>query len=88
MNEQRNESKSVPLIIYESEMKHKTNIIKGLLALLFTLVIILGISIFLFVKFISNFNFIGYDQDGNGINNVNAGTQGDIINESTITNDD
>lgn len=86
MNEQRSESKSVPLIIYESEMKHKTNIIKGLLVLLFTIIIIFGISIYLFMSFISSYDFYGYNQNGNGVNNVNNGNQGDIINESEINN--
>ena len=88
MEIQKNESKSVPLLIYESEMKHKTNIIKGLLAIIFLLIVVLGISVFLFISFINSFNFIGYNQNGKGINNVNSGTQGDLINESTITNDD
>lgn len=82
------ESKSVPLIIYESEMQHKTNIIKGLIALLFLLVIIFGISVYMFIAFINSYSFVGYDQDGEGINNVNTGEQGDVINESTIKNDD
>lgn len=79
------ESKSVPLIIYESEMQHKTNIIKGLIALLFLLVIIFGISVYMFIAFINSYDFVGYDQTGEGINNVNTGEQGDVINESEIT---
>lgn len=86
MNEQKNESKSVPLIIYESEMKHKTNIIKGLLILLSLFLVVFGITIYLFMSFIGSYDFVGYDQDGEGINNINSGSQGDIINESNITN--
>lgn len=81
-----NTSKAVPLIIYESEMKHKTNIIKGLLVLLFLLIGVLGITIYLFMSFIGSYDYVGYSQDGDGINNVNTGSQGDIINESDITN--
>jgi len=84
MNDQENKSKSVPLIIYENEMKHKTNIIKGLLGIILALIIVLGIAIVMFVKFINAHDFVGYDQNGNGINNLNNGTQGDVINESTI----
>ena len=82
------ENKSVPLIIYESEMQHKTSIIKWLITVICLLILVLGIAVWLFVSFINNYNFVGYDQNGEGINNVNTGEQGDIINESTITNDD
>lgn len=88
MGNQINESKSVPLIIYESEMKHKTNIIKGLLGVIVLLLIILGVAIYMFMSFINAHDFYGYDQDGEGINNINSGTQGDVINESTIKNNE
>jgi hypothetical protein len=75
---------SVPLILYESEMKHKTSIIRILLALLFMNIIIFGITIYLFMSFINSYDFYGYNQDGNGINNINTGNQGDVLNESKI----
>ena len=34
MNEQENKAKSVPLLIYENEMKHKKHIIVGLFTIL------------------------------------------------------
>lgn len=82
----KNESKSVPLIIYESEMKHKTNIIKGLFAIILILILVFALTIYLFMSFINSYDFVGYEQDGEGINNINTGQQGDIINESTIKN--
>lgn len=88
MNEQEIKAKSVPLLVYESEMKHKTNIIKGLFAIIISLLIILGIVIYLFMSFINAHDFYSYDQDGEGINNINSGTQGDLINESTIKSDE
>ena len=42
----------------------------------------------MFVKFINAHDFVGYNQNGNGINNLNNGTQGDVINESTIKTND
>ena len=42
----------------------------------------------MFVLFMGKYNIVGYDQDGKGINNINSGEQGDVINESTIKNDD
>lgn len=88
MNNQETKAKSVPLIIYENEMKHKTRIITGLLSVLLVLLIIFGVAIYMFMSFISSYDFYGYTQDGKGINNVNTGKQGDVINESTINNKD
>ena len=84
MNEQENKTKSVPLLIYENEMKHKTNIIKGLLGIILALIIVLGLTVYLFMSFISLYDYSKYKQDGNGINNINSGSQGDLINESNI----
>ena len=86
MNEQENKAKSVPLLIYENEMKHKKHIIVGLFTILGLTILVLGVAICLFIKFISSYDFYGYTQDGKGINNVNTGEQGDVINESTINN--
>lgn len=83
----RNKAKSVPLIIYENEMQHKTNIIKGLFIILGISIVIIGIAIYLFISFINAHDFTSYDQDGNGVNNINNGKQRDIINESTIKAD-
>lgn len=83
---EENKAKSVPLLIYENEMKHKTNIIKWLFIVLFTVIVLFGISTFLFIRFISSYDRVSYNQDGKGVNNVNTGNQGDIINESTIKN--
>ena len=80
------ESKSVPLIIYESEMNHKTNIIKWLILIICFLILVLGVSVWLFVSFIGSYDYSGYNQNGDGVNNLNNGKQGDIINESTINN--
>ena len=77
----------VPLLVYENEMKSKNRIIVIQSILIAILSVILGISIYLFVSFLSAFDFVGYDQDGD-INSINSGTQGDVINGSTITNDD
>ena len=86
MDTTNNEVKSVPLIIYESEMKHKTNIIKWLFSIIISLIIVLFISIYLFLSFINSYDFVGYEQDGDGINNINTGQQGDVINGPKTTN--
>lgn len=78
--------KSVPMPIYENEMGHKNSVIKMLIVLIGMLCLILGISVFMFVKFISSYEYVSYTQDGSGVNNINKGTQGDIVNESTLNN--
>lgn len=83
----KNKSKSVPLIIYESEMKHKNNIIGGLMGIICLLIIILGISIYFFISFINSYDYVSYEQDGEGVNNINSGYQGDVVNGSKITNE-
>ena len=82
------ETKNIPFIVYESEMQSKTTIIKGLIILSSILVLVLGITIYLFVSFIGSYDYSKYSQNGNGVNNVNSGTQGNITNESNtnITN--
>lgn len=88
MNEQENKAKSVPLLIYENEMRHKKHIIVGLFTVLGILLLVFGVAISMFIKFINAHDFVGYNQNGDGINNLNNGKQGDIINESTIKNND
>ena len=68
---------AVPLPVYEQEMKFKNRVI---IMLLF----ILGVTITLFISFISSYDFVGYEQNGEGMNNINNGSQGDILNESSI----
>lgn len=77
----------VPLLVYENEMKSKNRIIVIQSILIAILSIVLGLAIYLFVSFLNSYNFVGYEQDGD-INSINSGTQGDIINGSTITYDD
>ena len=76
---------SIPLIVYENEMKYKTNIISKLIAAIIILTICLGLTIYLFMSFINSYDYVEYNQDGEGFNNINAGYQGDVINESTVT---
>lgn len=77
---------NVPYIVFEKDMEHKNSIIKMLFSIIVCLAIIIGISIYMFMMFLNNFEFTTYNQDGNGLNNINTGTQGDVVNESTIEN--
>lgn len=53
----------------------------------FAISVILIIAIFLgvFLYFVHNFEIESYSQDGNGYNNINTGTQGDVINGAEIS---
>lgn len=75
---------SVPLPVYENEVRSKNRIIAFQFILIALLIAILGVSIYLFVSFIGAYDFQGYAQDGDGVNNINTGTQGDVLNESEI----
>lgn len=77
---------SVPFIAYEKEMEHKNNIIKFMSGFIIGLIILIIVMFYMFMSFINSYDYKNYDQDGNGINNINSGNQGDIINESDITN--
>lgn len=46
------------------------------------LIIAMFLGIFLYIA--SNFEFESYSQDGNGYNNINTGTQGDVNNGTEI----
>lgn len=75
-----NKSKSVPLPIYESEMEHKNKIIRMLICLVFTMLAVLCLTIYMFVKFIGGYDFTEYNQTGNGKNEMNISMKGEIAN--------
>ena len=77
---------TVPYIAYEQDMAHKNSIIKIMGGIIFSLIIAIVLIVFMFMSFINNYDYKNYDQDGNGVNNINTGTQGDIVNESDIAN--
>lgn len=79
---------NVPFIAYEKEMEHKNTIIKILGITIICLIITIIVIFSLFMSFINSHDYRNYDQDGNGHNNINEGTQGDVINESTVTEND
>lgn len=84
----KNSMVNVPFIAYEKEMDHKNKIVKIMGAIILFLVVAIVCIVFMFMKFINSHDFKNYDQDGNGINNINEGTQRDIINESNTPNND
>lgn len=74
---------NVPYILYEKEMGSKITIIKMLIGVILTLVIILALTLVMFMKVMNQYEYTSYTQDGNGQNNINTGTQGDVTNGAT-----
>ena len=46
------EMKSVPMPIYENEMRSKNNVITCLFITILLLIVVIGVSVYMFVKFI------------------------------------
>ncbi len=71
---------SVPYVVHESTVARMERIIKRQWIALIVAICLLFASFGLFVWYESQFETISYEQDGEGINNVNIGEQGDLIN--------
>lgn len=76
---------NVPFIAYEKEMSSKNKLIVFLSSTIIVLIIAIVLICFMFMSFINGYDYKNYDQNGSGQNNINEGTQGDVINESNIT---
>ena len=71
---------SIPYVVYESSMNRMERIVKRQwIALIVALCMLFG-SFAGFIWYESQFETISYEQDGEGINNVNLGEQGDLNN--------
>ena len=76
---------SVPYVVYESAMSRAERTIKRLFAvLILTIVFLVGTNV-AWVLYISQYEVYDYDQDGDGINNVNFGDQGFLRNGAGST---
>lgn len=87
--------KDVPFIVYEGTQARNERTVKRLIGLTVLLIsIIAGLSVLLYLnnkKWIDylnqyDFNSYSYDysQDGQGINSINAGSQGDLNNGAEV----
>lgn len=79
---------NVPFIAYDKEMSGKNKIIIFMSITILILIISIVFICYMFMSFINSHDYTSYDQDGNGQNNINKGTQGDVINESKIERND
>ena len=73
---------SVPYVVHESTVARMERIIKRQWIALIVAICMLFGAFGLFVWYESLYETISYEQDGEGINNVNLGEQGDLNNGS------
>ena len=71
---------NVPYIVHEASMARMERQIKRLCIAVIVSVCLLFASNAGWLIYESQFSKISYEQDGEGINNVNIGEQGDLIN--------
>ena len=73
---------NVPYVVHESSMARAERVIKRQWIAIILLICMLFGAFGLFVWYESLYETISYEQDGEGINNVNLGEQGDLNNGS------
>lgn len=77
---------TVPYVVHEATVARQERQIKRLWISLIVAISMLFASFALFVWYESQFETITYEQDGEGINNVNYGEQGDLNNGAESKN--
>lgn len=81
-----NQNVTVPYVVHEATVARQERQIKRLWIALIVAISMLFASFALFVWYESQFETITYEQDGEGINNVNYGEQGDLNNGAESEN--
>ena len=75
-----NDMAVMPIAEHEKDQQRLMSIIKKQFIAIIVLICLLFASFGLFVWYESLYETISYEQDGEGINNVNVGEQRDLIN--------
>lgn len=78
MNENENRFADVQYIVFEGELARAERHIKRLWIALIVAIVALLCSNLAWLYYESQFETISYSQDGAGLNNINAGSQGDV----------
>lgn len=68
----------VPYIVFESEIARLERVITRLWITILALITVIAVGVTAFFWYESQFETISYQQDGEGLNNINTGSQGDI----------
>ena len=79
-------SVTVPYFVHESAMARAERHIKRMWIALIVLAVALFLTNMAWIGYESQFETISYEQDGDGVNNVNLGEQGDVINGTESEN--
>lgn len=77
---------SVPYVVHEAEVSRQERQIKRMWIALIVLAVALFLTNMAWIGYESQFETISYEQDGDGLNNVNLGEQGDVINGTESEN--
>lgn len=77
---------SVPYVVHEAEVSRQERQIKRMWIALIVLAVALFLTNMAWIGYESQFETISYEQDGDGLNNVNLGEQGDLINGTESEN--
>lgn len=77
---------NVPYVVHEATVARQERQIKRMWIALIVLVVALFLTNMAWIGYQSQFDTFSYEQDGDGINNVNVGEQGDIINGTESEN--
>jgi hypothetical protein len=77
---------SVPYVVHEAEVSRQERQIKRMWIALIVLIVALFLTNMVWIGYESQFETISYEQDGDGLNNVNLGEQGDLINGTESEN--
>lgn len=78
---EENKGLTVPYVVHESEMARSDRREKRLWIVIIILISALFFSNIGWLIYESQFETYYYEQDGDGINNVNSGEQGDVLYE-------
>ncbi len=73
-------NKDISYIVFEGEMARAERHIKRLWITLIVTILLFAACNIAWLVYESQFNTVSYSQDGEGINNVNIGEQGDVQN--------
>ncbi len=81
-----NTNVTVPYVVHEAEVARQERQIKRMWIALIVLVVALFLTNMAWIGYESQFETMTYEQDGEGINNVNYGNQGDLNNGAESEN--
>ena len=75
----QSERQMIPLVAHESDMSRMERQLKRLWIIILVLIGLLFATNLMWVIYECQYSTISYEQDGEGLNNINPGTQGDIF---------